>query len=79
MYEDLANYVYLVFLECILKDFSRIYKLCELVAAGVERLGTDLFHFFFSLLQQHIVIPNQLKKSQEVDSSTMISRKTLCH
>eukprot|EP00794_Sanderia_malayensis_P015248 gene15248-16822_t len=61
MYEDPTNYVYLIFLEGILKDFSRINKLFELAEADVVRLGTDLGDFFFSLLQR-IVIPNKLEK-----------------
>jgi hypothetical protein len=61
MYEDDKNYIYLIFLEGTLKDFSRINKLFELADADVVRLGTDLINFFYSLLQR-IVIPSKLEK-----------------
>ena len=67
MYKDPKNYIFLIFLEGTLKDFSRINKLFELANADVVRLGSDLMDFFYSLLQR-IVIPSKLEK---------ISRKSL--
>ena len=48
MYEDNKNYIYLIFLEGTLKDFSRINKLFELADADVVRPGTDLIDLFYS-------------------------------
>ncbi len=66
MYEDNKSYIYLIFLEGTLKDFSRINKLFELADADVVRLGIDLIDFFYSLLQ-HIVIPSKLEKVNRRD------------
>ena len=60
------NYLYLIFLEGTLKDFSRINKLFELADADVVRLGTDLMNFFFSLLHP-IVAPSKLEKVSRRD------------
>ena len=64
MFEDNKNYLYLIFLEGTLKDFSRINKLFEL--ADVVQLGTDLMNFFFSLLQR-IVVPAELEEVNRRD------------
>ena len=65
MFEDDKNYLYLIFLEGTLKDFSRINKLFELADADVVRLGTDLMNFY-SLLQR-IVVPSKLEKVNRRD------------
>ncbi len=66
MFQDSRNYVYLVFLEGVLKDFSRINKLFELADADVVRLGTDLLDFYQSLLQR-VVILSKLQKVTQKD------------
>ena len=66
MYQDPKNYVFLVFLEGTLKDFSRVNKLFELSDADVVRLGADLLDFYHSLLQR-IVNPKKLEKIAQKD------------
>ena len=46
MYRDSKNFRYLVFLEGVLKDISRINKLFELADADVVHLGADLIDFY---------------------------------
>ena len=60
MYKDPKNFVYLIFLEGILKDFSRVNKLFELRDGDVVSLGEDFSLFYQSLLHR-IVISNKLK------------------
>ena len=60
MYKDTKNFVYLIFLEGILKNFSRVNKLFELRDGDVVSLGEDFSLFYQSLLHR-IVIPNKLK------------------
>lgn len=66
MYEGTKNYIYLIFLEGTLKDFSRINKLFELADADVVRLGSDSLDFYYSLLQR-IAIPSKLEKVKRTD------------
>ena len=66
MYQDPKNYVFLVFLEGTLKDFSRVNKLFELSDADVVCLGTDLVEFYHSLLQC-FVNPKKLEKIAQKD------------
>ena len=60
IYKDPKNFVYLIFLEGILKDFSRVNKLFELRDGDHVSLGEDFSLFYQSLLHR-IVIPNKLK------------------
>eukprot|EP00795_Rhopilema_esculentum_P009772 gene9772-18305_t len=76
MFQDSRNYVYLVFLEGVLKDFSRLNRLFELANADVVRLGTDLLDFYQSLLQR-VVIPSKLQKVTQKDLFSYDFRKDL--
>ena len=60
IYKDPKNYVYLIFLEGILKDFSRVNKLFELRDTDFVSLGENFFLFYQSFLQR-IVIPSKLQ------------------
>ena len=68
IYQDPKNYVYLIFLESILKDFSRLNKLFELRDADVVSLGDDFVLFYQSLLQR-IVVPD---KRQAVSAKDLL-------
>ena len=59
-YQDPKNYAHLIFLQSILKDFSRLNKLFELRDADVVSLGDDFVLFYQSLLQR-IVVPDKLQ------------------
>eukprot|EP00794_Sanderia_malayensis_P012318 gene12318-13588_t len=76
MFQDSRNYVYLVFLEGVLKDFSRISKLFEIADADVVRLGGDLLDFYQPMLQQ-VVIPSRLQKVKQKDIFNYDSDKDL--
>ena len=76
MFRDPKNYVYLVFLEGTLKDFSKINKLFELKDADVLRLGVDLLDFYQSLLQR-VVVPSKLQKISQKDIFTYDFKKDL--
>ena len=68
IYQDPKNYLYLIFLESILKNFSRLNKLCELRDADVVSLGDDFVLFYQSLLQR-IVVPD---KRQAVSAKDLL-------